>query len=132
VAAFLVAAAVLVAAPRWPIGRRCLHAGAAAFAVGGAVSSASDAWWAWRMLDPVAPEGFAQVALVTATLVELVAAVVAPLLVAVGLVRAGPGSLRRTAWRWIILALGVVALSGGLGLLAREVSMMPTGPGDQL
>jgi hypothetical protein len=133
VAPFLVAAAVLLAAPHWPTGQRWLRAAAAAFATGAAVSSVTDAWWAWRMTDPVAPEGFVQVALVIATVVALLAAVIAPLLAAIGLVRGRPASLAsadRPAWSGAVLAIGAVALAAGLGLLARELSMVPANSTD--
>lgn len=136
VAPFLVTTALLLAAPHWPAGRPWLRAAAAAFATGGAVSSLTDAWWAWRMTDPVPPEGFVQVALVTATLVELLAAIIGPLLVAIGLVReraASPASPPRPAWSGAVLAVGgvgVVAVAGGLGLLARELSLVPSDSAD--
>ncbi len=105
VAPFLLAAAVLVGAARWPAGRRWLYAGAALAAVHGVMRTSMDAWWAWRMSDPVVPEGAVQAVLVTVNLIAVTAATLAPLCLAVGLrrvdaVRASP------------LAAGVIAVVG--------------------
>lgn len=121
-APFLLGAAVLVGAGRWPAGRPWLHAGAAFAAVHGVMRTATDAWWAWRMTDPVAPEGALQIALVAANLTAVTAVALTPLCLAAGLRRVEP--VRRTSpfAAGIIVLVGLAAGAAGLGLGAREIA----------
>ena len=122
VAPFLLAAAVLVGVHRWPAGRRWMYAGAALIALHGVIKTFADAWWAWRMSDPVAPEGAIQVALVVANLVAVAALVLAPLCLAAGLGRME--SVRRAPRLAVglIVAVGLAAAASGLGLGLREIA----------
>ena len=122
VAPFLLAAAVLIGAPRWPAGRRWLYAGAALSVLQGVMKLFADAWWAWRMSDPVAPEGALQVALVVATLVAVAAVALAPLCLAAGLGRME--SVRRAPRLAVglIVVVGLAAAAAGLGLGVREIA----------
>ena len=122
VAPFLLAAAVLIGAARWPAGRRWLYAGAAVLALHGVMRTLTDAWWAWRMSDPVAPEGPLQVALVAANLVAVAAVALAPLCLAAGLGRVDP--IRRASPLVVgfIVAVGLAAAAAGLGLGVREIT----------
>lgn len=122
VSPFLLAAAVLVGAARWPRGRGWLYVGAGLFALHGVARSATDAWWAWRMAaDPVAPEGAVQTALVAGSLTAVTAAALAPVCLAVGLAQS------RSRWPVNALAaaapvaVGAVTIAAGVGLLAREL-----------
>jgi hypothetical protein len=55
---FLLAAAVVLGADRWPAGRRALLLAAAALAVVGVLRLASDAWWAiWEISPGAIPDG---------------------------------------------------------------------------
>ena len=121
-APFLLAAAVLIGAPRWPAGRRWLYAGAALIALQGVMKTFADAWWAWRMGDPIAPEGALQVALVIANLVAVAAVALAPLCLAAGLGRME--SVRRAPRLAVglIVVVGLAAAAAGLGLGVREIA----------
>jgi hypothetical protein len=122
VAPFLLAAAVLIGAPRWPAGGRWLYAGAALSAVHGVMKAFGDAWWAWRASDPVAPEGALQVALVVANLVAVAAAALGPLCLAAGLARVE--SVRRAPpiAVGLVVVVGLAAATAGLGLGIREIA----------
>jgi hypothetical protein len=130
-APFLLGAAVLVGAARWPDGRRWLIAGAALSAVSGFAQSATEAWWLWRMTDPIAPEGLVQVWLIAGRLVQVTAAALAAVCLAAGLARARPA--RPTPWPVLLVpvAVGAVVVVGGLGLLARELAAASEIPDEQ-
>lgn len=122
VAPFLLAAAVLVGAPRWPAGRLWLYSGAALVAFHGVMQTAGDAWWAWRMSDPVASEGALQVVLIVVNMLAVAAFALAPLCLAAGLARVE--SVRRASPLAIglIVTVGMAAAAAGLGLGAREIA----------
>ena len=122
VAPFLLGASVLIGAARWPAGRSWLHAGAGFAALHGVVQTATDAWWAWRITDPVPPEGALQVGLVVANLVAVTAAALAPLCLAAGLGRVE--SVRRAPRlaAGLVIVLGLAVMVAGLGLGAREIA----------
>lgn len=122
VAPFLLAAAVLAAAARWPAGRRWLYAGAALWAIHGVVRTAMDAWWAWRFTDPVAPEGALAISFVVANLVGLTAAALAPLGLALGLRRAQPARVVPPLLTALAIAIGLLAAAANLGPLGRELA----------
>jgi hypothetical protein len=132
VAPFILAAAVLVGAARWPAGRGWLYAGAGLFALHGVVQSATDAWWAWWMTDPVAPEGAVQVALVAGSLTAVAAAALAPICLALGLIRSRPTRPVSALSALVPLAVGAVAVVASVGLLGRELAaaadVSPGGP----
>lgn len=132
VAPFLLGAAVLVGAARWPAGRSWLHAGAGFAALHGVMQTATDAWWAWRMTDPVPLDGGLQVGLVVANLVAVTAAALAPLCLAAGLGRVE--SVRRASplAAGLVVVLGLAVLAAGVGLGAREIAWSadhPSGEG---
>lgn len=121
-APFLLAAAVLISAPRWPAGRRWLLAGAALLALNGLMRTLGDAWWAWRMSEPAAPEGLLQGAFVVANLIAVAAVALAPLCLTAGL---GGVDSRRRAHPVAVGLTALVALAAavaGLGLGIREIA----------
>lgn len=122
-APFLLAAAVLVGAGRWPTGRRWLIAGAMLSAVHGVARSVNAAWWAWwQMSDPIAPEGLLQGGLITVSLVEVAAGALVPVCLAVGLTRGRrTGTMPRAALISASVA-GAAVVAGGFGMLVRELA----------
>lgn len=122
VAPFLLGAAVLVGAPRWPAGRSWLLAGAGFAALHGVMRTASDAWWAWRGAGWDRPEGLLQVALALASLVAVAAAALTPLCLAAALGRVVPPRRMSPPAAGLILVVGLAAAAAGLGLGAREIA----------
>lgn len=120
-APFLLGAAVLMGVPRWPAGRGWLYAGAGLFALSGVLRSATDAW-AWWMTDPVGPEGATRAALVAASLITATVAALAPACLSLGLVRSRPSRPVFALAALVPLAVGAVAMAGGLALLGRELA----------
>lgn len=126
VAPFLIAAAAVVAAPRWPAGRRWIVAGVVLLAVHGAITSIDAAWWAW--FPPVsAPSPGEQAFLVTLSLVNVVVAVAAPACLAVGIGGAAPARAPTSAGQRVAVAaigLGVVVgVALGVRLLVLEMGV---------
>ena len=126
VAPFLIAAAALVAAPRWPARRRWIVAGVVLLAVHGVIASLNAAWWAW--FPPVsAPSAGEQAFLVSLNVVNAVATVAAPVCLAIGISGAGTARPSMSAARGVgIAAIGLgVAIGVALGvrLLALEMGV---------
>lgn len=130
-APFLLGAAVLVGAARWPEGRRWLIAGAALSALSGVAQTATEAWWLWRMTDPIAPEGLVQVWLIAGRLVLVTAAALAALCLAVGLARVHAARQASRSALLVPVGVGAVVVAGGLGLLARELGAASEIPDEQ-
>jgi hypothetical protein len=130
-APFLLGAAVLVGAARWPEGRRWLIAGAVLSALSGVAQTATEAWWLWRMTDPIAPEGLVQVWLIAGRLVLVTAAALAALCLAAGLARVRPARPASRSALLVPVAVGAVVVAGGLGLLARELGAASEIPDEQ-
>jgi hypothetical protein len=113
---FLLAAAILVGASRWPHGRRWLVLGAACFALRGVLDLGLDVWFAsWQPgnvpFDPAIQTVMAARATVAAALT-----VAAPLLLATGLwiASATDATRRRRAVMVALALLGAAATVGGL------------------
>ena len=124
VAPFLLAAAVLIGAPRWPAGRGWLYAGAALIGIHGVMRTVADAWWAWRASDPIAPEGAIQVALLSANLIAVSAVALGPLCLATGLARVQAVRRMSPVAVAVIVLVGLAAVAAGAGLGAREITWM--------
>jgi hypothetical protein len=131
IAPFLLGAAVLVGAARWPAGRRWLLAGAALSALHGVAQSTAEAWWAWRMIDPIAPEGPVQVALVAGGLVQVTAAALAPLCLAAALASERAISPASRLALLVPVVVGAVVVAAGLWVLGRELAMTSEVPQEQ-
>lgn len=118
---FLLAAAVVLGADRWPAGRRALLGAAAALAVVGVLRLGSDVWWAiWQMSPGVIPDG-TQPWLTGAFLGAALGTFLAYALLAGGLFAVPPdrpvGGVRVGLMGLIALA-GLVATGAGLGTVA--------------
>jgi hypothetical protein len=113
---FLLAAAILVGASRWPHGRRWLVLGAACFALRGVLDLGLDVWFAaWRPGDvPFDPA--IQTVMAARGTVAAALTVAAPLLLAAGLwtERATDATRRRRGVMVALALLGTVATVGGL------------------
>lgn len=117
VAPFLLAAAVILGADRWPAGRRALLGAAAALAVVGVLRLASDAWWAiWETSPGIIPDGM-QPWLTGAYLGAGLGAFLAYALMARGLGATspeGPVGGARVGLMSLIALAGLVATGAGL------------------
>jgi hypothetical protein len=128
VAPFLLAAAVLTGAVRWPAGRRWLGWGAAAFGLYGVTETILSIWLlSWSSSPSPGPvAGWTQAGLIARASVSLLAALVAPMFLAMGL-RAARNFpvLDDRARRIAMVAIGVlgfVAVAGGIALAAAEAA----------
>jgi hypothetical protein len=129
---FLLAAAVVLGADRWPAGRRALLVAAAALAVVGALRLALDAWWAlWETAPgPIPPETTPWL-----TFGWIGASLAAP--VAYGLMAAGiwtarpdrPAGIVRVALSVAIGLAGLVATGAGLWVVAQTLELRGTADG---
>jgi hypothetical protein len=122
VAPFLLGAAALVGAARWPAGRRWLVAGAVVAGLHGLAQLVFSAWWAWlTSMDIVPTEGAFPVVSVLLGLAAAVAAALVPLCLALGLARAPSRGPLAAPLLVVPLLVGVAAVAGSTGLLLREL-----------
>ena len=133
VAPFLLAAAVLTGAVRWPAGRSWLGWGAVAYAMHGLMETILSIWVvSWTSSPFAGPvSGWTQAGLIARASISLLAALAAPLLLAMGLraARTFPVSDDRVR-RIAMLAIGVlgfVAVAGGGALAAAEAAALNEG-----
>lgn len=127
---FLLAAAVILGAVRWPAGRRRLLLGAGALGVVGLLALGLDVWMAlWEPSPAVLSDGVQAMLIIRAIATALVF-VAAYALLALGLGAAGPAAVPST-WRRALIAasalVGVVGLVAGLWGVSRwlEVAVPP-------
>lgn len=119
---FLLGAAVLVGAPRWPAGRRWLVAGALLSGVYGLAQLAFTLWWGWlTSMDIIPTEGAWPVVSVTLGLVQATAAALVPVCLAAGLARARPIRSLSAPLLVVPLVVGAAAVVALAGLLVREL-----------
>ena len=130
---FLLAAAVVLGADRWPAGRRALLVAAAALAVVGLLRLALDAWWTlWETAPgPIPPETTPW--LTFGWTVAGLAAPVAYGLMAAGLWTARPARPAGAARMASIIAIGLAGLiATGAGLLVVAQTLERRGTADGL
>lgn len=122
IAPFLLAAAILIAAERWPSGRRWLLAGAALSAGHGVLSSANFAFWSWQQSEGFLPQGGTQLALVAGSMLQAVAGALVPLCLAVGLWTVATGRRVPVLVTVVASVIALVALAGAIALASQELS----------
>ena len=130
VSPFLLAAAVILGAVRWPGGRRALLFGAGALGVVGLLAMGLDVWLAVWELSPAVMSDGVQAMLIGRAIAAAVVFVAAYALLALGLREASRVSVLGVRRRALIGAsglAGVVALVAGLWGVSRwlDVSMPP-------
>lgn len=131
VAPFVLAAVVVLAADRWPAGRRLLLAGAAAMAVAALHQVVSDAWWAiWQANPGPLAEGI-QPWLSATYLGAEVARIAAYGLVASGLWAARPAGPAGRSSGMLMLLLGLAGLvATGAGVWVVGLALEGAGSAD--
>lgn len=135
---FLVAAAVVIGAARWPIGRWSLAAAAILFAVRGVLDLGLDTWLIWWQSNPVEFDTpTTNVILSARSLTAAALTVVAPILLAIGLWmdRTNVPELdrRRRGVMGALAILGLIASAGGLVLaVIQGTSPLVQIPGSDL
>lgn len=120
---FLLGAAVVVGAVRWPAGRTWFVAGALLSGLHGLLQLAFTAWWQWLISADVIPtEGAWPVVSVSLALVSAVAAALVAVCLALGLARARPMRPLSAPLLVVPLVIGLAAALGLLALLLRELA----------
>jgi len=130
VSPFVLAAAVLVGAQRWPAGTRWLQLGALALGLQGLLELGSDIWWAIWNIAPGEVSGGVQVILVVRYVASTLAGIAAWALLAAGLWAArGDVALRgpRRVATLVIGIVGLAALGSGIWVAAMYLGIPNVG-----
>jgi hypothetical protein len=113
---FLLAAAVAVGLRRWPSGRRWLVIGAAAFALIGVLDFGRDIWFAAQPYGNLPVDVTSQMLMRLRGTIVAVLAIVAPILLGIGLwtSRPDPAGRKRVAAVLVVVIVGAAATVGGV------------------
>lgn len=124
---FLLAAAVLIGLRRWPRGRRWLLGGAAAFALAGLFDLGRDLWFAAQPYGNVPVGDPSQALMRLRATVEAALAIIAPLLLGIGLLksRAERTSPVRLVAMIVVGVAGVAAMVGGVLEVSISLGLTP-------